>query len=189
MSRLVDKYMCIYIYNILYKTNIFYHILVQRNAFPSTGGLAMGTLSRSESKSDRGHFRGTTPRFWVANSIGMCKKHHQISAVGPAAESSSVQLWTSLLDFWAFSFLGTKRWEKIPEHWTKPLQATSIIVQYPRSCPPLLAPTCLLGLWFAAALQTQSRDVVWARNRWDICRCSCPPSPKPYLSWLAMTDL
>lgn len=64
----------------------------------------------------------------------------------------------------------------------KPLQATSIIVQYPRSCPPLLAPTCLLGLWFAAALQTQSRDVVWARNRWDICRCSCPPSPRPYLS-------
>ena len=58
----------------------------------------------------------------------------------------------------------------------------SIIVQYPRSCPPLLAPTCLLGPWFAAALQTQSRDVVWARNRWDICRCSCPSSPKPYLS-------
>lgn len=110
-------YVYIYIYNILYKTNIFYHILVQRNAFPSTGGLAMGTLSRSESKSDRGHFRGTTPRFWVANSIGMCKKHHQISAVGPAAESSSVQLWTSLLDFWAFSFLGTKRWERPYSSW------------------------------------------------------------------------
>ena len=120
MSRLVDKYIYIYVYiyiqYIIYKQTF---IIFWFKGMPSLPQAALQwERYRAQNRSLIGDiFEAQLHDFGLPILLGCAKNIIKKSAVGPAAESSSVQLWTSLLDFWAFSFLGTKRRERPYSSW------------------------------------------------------------------------